>query len=123
MSELPNVWFDTSSVCESDAIETLVRTVGASRVMYGSDDVPVGVLRGKYIAFGYGWAYLSPTNHQLNLTHCDSRMTFTRYEQLRAMRQAAMRSGLDDAQVSAMFFDTAADLVASTQVRLRISTE
>ena len=48
------------------------------RVMYGSDDVPVGVLRGKYIAFGYAWAYLSETNHGLNLTHCEPRMTFTR---------------------------------------------
>jgi glutamate-1-semialdehyde 2,1-aminomutase len=83
--------------------------------MYGSDDIPVGVLRGKYIAFGYGWAYLSPTNHQLNLTHCDSRMTFTRYEQLRAMRQAALRVGLSKRQIGAMFFDTAAELVASVR--------
>ncbi|HUG68082.1 MAG TPA: amidohydrolase family protein [Pirellulaceae bacterium] len=118
LSELPNVWFDTSSVCESDAIEMLIRTVGASRVMYGSDDVPVGVLRGKYIAFGYGWAYLSPTNHQLNLTHCDSRMTFTRYEQLRAMRQAALRVGLSEVQIAAMFFHTAAELVANTRAGL-----
>jgi Amidohydrolase len=119
LSDLPNVWFDTSSVCESDAIETLIRTVGAERVMYGSDDVPVGVLRGKYIAFGYGWAYLSPTNHQLNLTHCDPRMTFTRYEQLRAMRQAALRVGLSERQIAAMFCDTAAELVASTRAGQR----
>ena len=115
LSELPNVWFDTSSVCESDAIEALIRSVGPDRVMYGSDDVPVGVLRGKYIAFGYGWAYLSPENHQLNLSHCDSRMTFTRYEQLRAMRQATLRVGLSEQQVKAMFFDTAAELIAETR--------
>ena len=36
--------------------------------MYGSDDIPVGVLRGKYIAFGCAWAYLSETNHSLNLS-------------------------------------------------------
>ncbi|MBC8355845.1 MAG: amidohydrolase family protein [Planctomycetes bacterium] len=118
LSELPNVWFDTSSVCESDAIEALVRSVGAERVMYGSDDVPVGVLRGKYIAFGYGWAYLSPTNHQLNLTHCDPRMTFTRYEQLRAMRQAAIRTGLSETQIAAMFCTTATELVTSTRAAL-----
>ncbi len=118
LAELPNVWFDTSSVCESDAIEALIRTVGAGRVMYGSDDVPVGVLRGKYIAFGYGWAYLSPTNHSLNLTHCDPRMTFTRYEQLRAMRQAALRVGLSKQQIGGLFFDTAAELVANTRENL-----
>ena len=111
LAELPNVWFDTSSVCESDAIEALIRLVGTDRVMYGSDDVPVGVLRGKYVAFGYGWAYLSPANHQLNLSHCDPRMTFTRYEQLRAMRQASRRIGLSREQVAAMFFDTAVELI------------
>jgi Amidohydrolase len=118
LSNLPNVWFDTSSVCESDAIEALIRSVGPDRVMYGSDDVPVGVLRGKYVAFGYGWAYLSPTNHSLNLSHCDGRMTFTRYEQLRAMRRAAMRVELSEEQVAAMFFDTATELVASVRAGL-----
>lgn len=119
LSDLPNVWFDTSSVCESDAIEALIRSVGIGRVMYGSDDVPVGVLRGKYIAFGYGWAYLSPTNHQLNLTHCNPRMTFTRYEQLRAMRRAAIRLDLTNEQIDTMFFETASELVTNTRAGLR----
>jgi glutamate-1-semialdehyde 2,1-aminomutase len=47
--------------------------------MYGSDDIPIGVLRGKYITFGFGWAYLSSKNHDLNLTHCNAEMTLTRY--------------------------------------------
>lgn len=112
---LPNVWYDVSSVCESDAMDALMSGVGPERVMYGSDDVPVGVLRGKYIAFGYGWAYLSESNHALNLSHCDARMTFTRYEQLRAMRSACRRLGLTRAQVEALFHNTAADLIASVR--------
>jgi glutamate-1-semialdehyde 2,1-aminomutase len=108
---LPNVWYDTSSVCESDAIEALCAGVGVDRVMYGSDDIPVGVLRGKYVAFGYAWAYLSPANHSLDLSHCDGQMTFTRYEQLRAMRRAALRLGLDQEQNEALFFGTAVNLV------------
>jgi len=115
---LPNVWYDTSSVCESDAIEALCRAVGPERVMYGSDDVPVGVLRGKYIAFGYAWAYLSEDNHQLGLSHCDRRMTFTRYEQLRAMRRAAGRLQLSTRQIECMFCDTAAELVAGVKSKI-----
>lgn len=115
---LANVWYDTSSVCESDAIEALCTAVGPERVMYGSDDVPVGVLRGKYISFGYAWAYLSENNHKLELSHCDRRMTFTRYEQLRAMRRAATRLGLDKRQVECMFWDTAAELVAGVKSSL-----
>jgi hypothetical protein len=112
---LPNVWYDTSSVCESDAMDALYTAVGAERVMYGSDDIPVGVLRGKYVSFGFAWAYLSEKNHSLNLSHCESRMTFTRYEQLRAMQRAARRLGMTRAQTEAMFYDTAAGLVAATR--------
>lgn len=115
LRELHNVWYDVSSVCESDAMDALLSGVGYDRVMYGSDDIPVGVLRGKYIAFGYAWAYLSESNQSLNLTHCDARMTFTRYEQLRAMRSAARRLRMTTAEINALFHDTAANLIASVR--------
>ncbi|MBI3861004.1 MAG: amidohydrolase family protein [Planctomycetia bacterium] len=115
LRKLPNVWYDTSSVCESDAMDALYNGVGCDRVMYGSDDIPIGVLRGKYIAFGYAWAYLSEKNQSLNLSHCDARMTFTRYEQLRAMQRAARRLGMTPAQNQALFYDTAAALIDSTR--------
>lgn len=112
---LPNVWYDTSSVCESDAFDALYTGVGADRVVYGSDDIPVGVMRGKYVAFGRAWAFLSESNHALNLSHCDGRMTFVRYEQLRAMRRAAVRLGMTRTQTQALFHDTAAALVNSAR--------
>lgn len=112
---LHNVWYDTSSVCESDAMEALLATVGVDRVMYGSDDLPVGVLRGKYITFGYAWAYLSPDNQSLDLSHCNGRMTFTRYEQLRAMRRACQRLDLTRRQIEDLFSNTAQRLVESAR--------
>jgi glutamate-1-semialdehyde 2,1-aminomutase len=119
LRELPNAWYDTSSVCESDAILALLRTVGPERVMYGSDDIPVGVLRGKYVTFGYAWAYLGEHNHSLDLSHCEGRMTFTRYEQLRAMRRAADALGLSEAHHRMMFHDTAVGLIDSVRRSLR----
>ncbi len=115
LRSLPNVWFDTSSVCESDSFDALFSEVGASRVMYGSDDVPIGVLRGKYIAFGRAWGFLSESNHALGLSHCDARMTFTRYEQLRAMKRAAKRAGLTRDDLERLFWTTAANLVESAR--------
>jgi predicted TIM-barrel fold metal-dependent hydrolase len=112
---LPNLWYDTSSVCESDAIEALIASVGPERVMYGSDNLPVGVTRGKHITFGYAWAFLSEKNHSLDVSHCNAQMTFVLYEQLRAMRRAAMRLRLSDAQVEDIFHNTAARLVQSTR--------
>jgi hypothetical protein len=114
LRNLPNVWYDTSSVCESDAIEALISTVGPNRVMYGSDNLPVGAARGKYIAFGYAWAFLSERNHSLELAHCNPQMTFVLYEQLRAMRRASMRLHLTDVQIEDIFYNTAVDLVQST---------
>lgn len=114
---LPNVWYDVSSVCESDAIGALMSSVGPERVMYGSDSLPVGVDRGKYITFGYAWAFLSERNHSLELSHCNPQMTFVLYEQLRAMRRASLRLGLARAQVEDIFCNTAAKLVKSASRR------
>jgi len=112
---LPNVWYDTSTVCDSDALDALYTGVGVDRIMYGSDDM-IGPMRGKYITFGRAWAYLSPDNHAMSLAHCDGRMTFTRYEQLRAMKRGGRRIGLDAAQRQALFYDTARALVDSVPV-------
>ena len=115
---LPNVWYDTSTVCESDSLDALYNGVGVDRVMYGSDDM-IGPMRGKYITFGRAWAYLSPENHQLGLGHCDNRMTFIRYEQLRAMKRGARHLGLTTAQRAALFHDTARDLIDSVRTPAR----
>lgn len=115
---LPNIWYDTSTVCEADALDALYTGVGVDRVMYGSDDM-IGPMRGKYIAFGYAWAFLSETNHQLSLGHCDSRMTFIRYEQLRAMKRGARQLGLDIGQRQALFHDTARNLVDAARRDVR----
>lgn len=111
LRRLPNVWFGTSSVCESDAFDALFSTVGIDRVMYGSDDVPVGVGRGKYVAWGEGWAYLSPNNQSLTTTHCDGRFTFVRYEQL---RYGASREQIED-----LFCNTAEQLVNEVREELK----
>jgi len=107
---LPNVWYDTSTVCESDAFDALYTGVGLDRVMYGSDDM-IGPMRGKYITFGHAWSHLSRENHDMRLGHCDPRMTYIRYEQLRAMKRGARQIGLSQAQRNALFHDTARALV------------
>ena len=112
---LNNIWYDCSTVCESDALDALYTGVGMDRVMYGSDDM-IGPLRGKYITFGKAWTFLSPYNHSLNLSHCDDRMTFIRYEQLRAMKRGARQVGLSKKQKKALFHDTAKKLVNSVNV-------
>jgi glutamate-1-semialdehyde 2,1-aminomutase len=111
---LPNVWYDTSTVCDSDALDALYTGLGVDRVMYGSDDM-IGPMRGKYITFGRAWAYLSAENHHMALGHCDDRMTFIRYEQLRAMKRGARQIGMTALQRRALFHDTARNLIDSVR--------
>lgn len=110
LSGIANIWYDTSTVCEADALDALYTGVGVDRVMYGSDDL-IGPMRGKYIAFGRAWSLLHPGNHSLNLGHCRPDMTYIRYEQLRAMKRGARQIGLTQAQRQALFHDTARALV------------
>ncbi|MCX6992654.1 MAG: amidohydrolase family protein [Kiritimatiellaeota bacterium] len=86
LKNIPNLWYEISSVCDTDAMDVLLSVAGVDRVMYGSDDLAVGISRGKYLTFGHAWCYLTETNHRFDLSHCDGRMTFTRYESLRAFR-------------------------------------
>ncbi|MFA5865800.1 MAG: amidohydrolase family protein [Phycisphaerae bacterium] len=112
---IPNLWYEISSVCDADAMAELLSIGGPDRVMYGSDDIPVGILRGKYITFGHGWAGMTDTNHQFDLSHCDPRMTFTRYESLRAFRRATSRHGYGKTELEKLFFTNAMNLISSRQ--------
>ena len=117
LRSLKNIWYDCSTVCESDALDALYTGVGVDRVMYGSDDM-IGPMRGKYITFGKAWTCLTPFNHSIKLTHCDERMTFIRYEQLRAMKRGARQIGLSTKQRKSLFHDTAKNLVTSVKVKI-----
>ena len=112
LKAMPNLWYDISTVCDADALDVLLEIAGPERVMYGSDDLCAGASRGKYITFGRGWAYLSETNHSLNLSHCDPSMTFVRYEMLRAFRRAVRRQGYGREEIEMLFHGNGARLLA-----------
>ncbi len=115
LRKLPNIWVDTSSVCEIDAFMALFSTIDPRRICYGSDDLPVGITRGKYISYGSGhsWAEMNEQNQTLNRSHCDGRMTFVRYEMLRAIRRAAQYTGLGRSAIEDIFHGNAATLIDS----------
>jgi len=116
---LKNIWYDCSTVCESDALDALYTGAGVDRVMYGSDDM-IGPMRGKYISFGMAWSNINEHNHFLKLDHCDDRMTFIRYEQLRAMKRGARQIGLSETQRKSLFYDTAKNLVNSVNKQFNV---
>lgn len=109
--DIPNIWYDISAVCESSVFGVLLRGGPLKRILYGSDNTPAGIDRGKYIAFGYGWALLHENNHPFDLSHCNSQMTVVLYEQLRALHRVVCDVGLDKNQVEDIFHNNAIRLL------------
>lgn len=106
---LRNVWCDTSAVTENGGFEAIVRTLGADRLMYGSD-FPVTHVRGRCVALGDSFFWLSLENANLRASYGDIRPTLVGLESLRALKLAALNLGLSDSQLESIFFGTAAKL-------------
>ena len=111
LAELPNVYLDTSAVCESDVFAVLLRHLDRKRILYGSDNSPAGIERGKYITVGHAWAFVGERTKSLDLSHCDPRATFACYESLRALRRAALALDVPQAEIDGIFWDNAVGLV------------
>jgi hypothetical protein len=115
LRNIQNVWYEGSSVCETDAFDALFSLAGPGRVCYGSDDFAVGVGRGKYIVYGHAWVFIDENNQSFNTDHCDGRMTFVRYEMLRAMKRAASYANFGPAEIEGLFHDNAVRLIEETR--------
>ena len=49
LAKLSNVYFDSAAVCEYASYDLFLQLVGPTRLLYGSDDLPACVYRGKYV--------------------------------------------------------------------------
>lgn len=103
---LDNVWFDTSAVTDSGAHEAIIRTLGHERLLYGSD-FPVSHLRGRCVALGDTFFWISAENTQLAVPYADLQLSLVGHEALRTLKVAAMATGLSDAQVEDVFGNSA----------------
>lgn len=106
---LSNVWFDTSVVTDAGAIEAIVRTMGHKRLLYGSD-FPVSHLRGRCVALGDSFLWLTPENTRLDAAYADVQFGLVGHEALRTLKVAALGLGLTDTQVEDLFSHNAEEL-------------
>lgn len=99
---LGNVWFDTSAVTDCGAIEAIVTTLGHKRLLYGSD-FPVSHLRGRCVALGDSFLWISEANTDLAVPYAKLELALVGHESLRALKIAAMATRLTDSQVEDIF--------------------
>jgi glutamate-1-semialdehyde 2,1-aminomutase len=106
---LGNVWCDSSAVTESGAYEAIVRTLGVDRLLYGSD-APVSHLRGRCVAIGDSFLWLSDANTKFSAAHSKLDPTLIGLESLRVMKLACWNLNLSDSQIEKIFWGNAAEL-------------
>lgn len=99
---LDSVWFDTSAVTDAGAYEAIIRVMGHERLLYGSD-FPVSHLRGRCVAIGDSFHWLSPDNTRLEAAYANLRFSLIGLESLRTLKVACLATGLTDAQVEDVF--------------------
>lgn len=100
LKDIPNIWYDTSAINDLYTHYLLIKHEDRERVMFGSDNIAAGCLRGKYITYGKAWMICEGN---LNLSHCDPTPTFVIYEQLRQERQIADMLGLTQKEIENHF--------------------
>ncbi len=107
-----NIWCDTSAVTEPGAFEAIVRTLGIDRLLYGSD-FPVTHLRGRCVAIGDSFLWLSAENTNFAARHAPVKPVLVLLESLRALKQACWNLRLSDSHVEKIFHGNAAQLLAA----------
>lgn len=100
LKDMPNIWHDTSAVNDLYSHYLLMKYEDRKRVMFGSDNIVAGCMRGKYITYGRAW---HGYEGKPDLLHCDPTPTFVIYEQLRQERQVADILGLTRQEIEEHF--------------------
>ena len=99
LRDLPNIWYDTSAVCDVRSHYLLMKHEKIERLMFGTDNIVAGGGHGKYVTWGRGWQFFSAKEQP----HCVSDSTLVVYEQLRAQKQAADMAGLSPEDIEKLF--------------------
>jgi len=120
-----NIYFDTAANLNTDAIQFAIETVGPGRILFGSD-MPITLMRGvrehrgdQYFNFTdgpYSW------NSDRKSPEEEARYTFFIYEGLRALVQAALRSGCGPTALRGMLLENGESLLDRVSASVRAST-
>jgi len=111
LAGLDNLWIDTSSVCNSLAVEAVVRIIGPHRMLYGSDFY-VSHIRGTNFTVGDTFVWIDANTPVGELEYSsNAALPLVGIENLRAVKAAFWCAGLNDSQVEDYFWGNATKLL------------
>ena len=106
-----NVWFDFSSVCETPAMLYILKKLGTTRCMWGTD-YPVAMFAGKPIAIADSFYWIDGEDLERFVRKSNSRLTSWHVitEGFMAMRQTCILADLGRQEIEDLFYNNAASL-------------
>jgi glutamate-1-semialdehyde 2,1-aminomutase len=109
LTDIPNIYFDVSAVCEPVPIYAVLKAAGTKRVLWGSD-FPVSMMRGKCISIADSFLWL----YREQLQKMDSKTSFSAnligVENLTALMQACKMLNIGKVDVEDIFYNNAMDM-------------
>lgn len=111
LNSLPNVYVETSAVCDPLVFMEIFKNYDLSRLMFGTDNVAAGGMRGRYVETGLSWVLVGRVGFPWKSGTHLTQPTFVAYEQLRAMSRAAKIVGLGRKDIRDIFWNNAVKLL------------
>lgn len=111
LNALPNVYVGTSAVCDPLVFMEVFKNFDLSRVLFGSDHLMAGAVRGRYTEVGTFWVFVGKPDFDWGHLLYHQEPTYVIYEQLRAMGRAAKLLGLSKKQIRDIFWNNAIGLL------------
>jgi len=109
-----NVYFDTAANLNADVFAYAIEVVGPDRILYGSD-LPITLMRGFRGHVGETYINYTDGPYSWNVNRKspaeEARYTYYLYEELRALIDAAKRSGVGKAALEKVLYSNAAKLL------------
>ena len=115
---LDNVWLDTSMVMDPTVLQIVMEELGPERLLFATD-FPVPAMRGRRVYLLDHWVDLvlpGPSPSAYRVTSNDMRASFMVYEIILAIRRAAERARIPEAELQAVFHDNGMRLLGRVKV-------
>jgi predicted TIM-barrel fold metal-dependent hydrolase len=115
---LDNVWLDTSMVMDPTVLQMVMEELGPERLLFATD-FPVAAMRGRRVYALDHWVDLvlpGPAPSAYRVPSPDIRASFMAYEIVLAVRRAAERVKISEAELRAIFHDNGRRLLERVEV-------
>lgn len=109
ISELDNIWFDTSAICEAKALKAVLKSSGPKKLLWGTD-FPDSQIHGKCVSLGDGFVWIDNTavNWEALSSLCNP--VLFGIESLLALKDAIEELGLNKEDIKDIFYNNAMKL-------------